>query len=148
MPSRDLKPGDIIQYETNEYGLLQTLRIMYKSDSTNPLDQLFSQKYMGYTDSGEPGKMTFEEVDYWFRGSYLVIGEVVTTERERIVFKISTNSYRSYNLTLSATNTPNCYKYETATGKVTLFSPLEICAGDTVVLHIVTNSLGSAIVIR
>lgn len=148
MPSRDLKPGDIIQYETNEYGLLQTLRIMYKSDSTNPLDQLFSQKYMGYTDSGEPGKMTFEEVDYWFRGSYLVIGEVVTTERERIVFKISTNSYRSYNLTLSATNTPNCYKYETATEKVTLFSPLEICAGDTVVLHIVTNSLGSAIVIR
>lgn len=148
IPSRDLKPGDIIQYETNANGLLQTLRIMYKSDSTNPLDQLYSQKYMGYTESGEPGKMTFEEVDYWFRGSYMFIGKVVTTERERVVFKISNNSYRSYNMTLSSTNTPNCYKYETSTGKVTLFSPLEIRAGDTVVLHVVTNTLGSALVIR
>ncbi len=148
IPARDFAAGDIIQYELNSDGLLQSLRVIYKNDSTNPLDRLYSQKLMSHTDSGEAGEMTFDAFDYWYRGSYMAIGEVVVTERERAVYKVGPNAYRSFNMTLSTPTTPNCYMYDSRTGKVSLYSPLELAAGDKVVLHTIASALGSALVLK
>ena len=148
IPSRDFSPGDIIQYELNGNGLLQSLRVIYKNGSTNALDQLYSQKLMSHTDTGEAGTMTFEGFDYWYRGSYMAVGKVVATDRERAVYKVGENEYRSFNMTLSTPTTPNCFLYDSVAGKIRLYSPLELMVGDTVVLHTLSAVLGSAVVLK